>query len=90
MVSFEKVDVLNVTNGNRISTYVIPGVRGSGKICINGAAARLVKVRRNAFRLLPVARALLPVAVSLVQFQNQVDFKIRLNNLTPNMTRENG
>ena len=44
MVSFEKVDVLNVTNGNRISTYVIPGVRGSGKICINGAAARLVKV----------------------------------------------
>lgn len=44
MVSFEKVDVLNVTNGSRISTYVIPGVRGSGKICINGAAARLVKV----------------------------------------------
>ncbi len=44
MVPFEKVDVLNVTNGSRISTYVIPGVRGSGKICINGAAARLVKV----------------------------------------------
>ena len=44
MVSFEKVDVLNVTNGSRISTYVIPGIRGSKKICINGAAARLVKV----------------------------------------------
>lgn len=44
MVPFEKVDVLNVTNGSRITTYVIPGVRGSGKICINGAAARLVKV----------------------------------------------
>jgi len=44
MVPFEKVDILNVTNGSRISTYVIPGVRGSGKICINGAAARLVKV----------------------------------------------
>jgi len=44
MVAFEKVDVLNVTNGNRLTTYVIPGVRGSGKICINGAAARLVKV----------------------------------------------
>ena len=44
MVPFEKVDVLNVTNGNRLTTYVIPGVRGSGKICINGAAARLVKV----------------------------------------------
>jgi aspartate 1-decarboxylase len=44
MIAFEKVDILNVTNGNRLTTYVIPGVRGSGKICINGAAARLVKV----------------------------------------------
>ncbi len=44
MVPFEKVDILNVTNGSRITTYVIPGIRGSGKICINGAAARLVKV----------------------------------------------
>ena len=44
MIPFEKVDILNVTNGSRITTYVIPGVRGSGKICINGAAARLVKV----------------------------------------------
>lgn len=40
---FEKVDIYNVTNGNRLATYVIPGVAGSGKICINGAAARLVK-----------------------------------------------
>ena len=44
MVAFEKVDILNVTNGNRLTTYVIPGIRGSGKICINGAAARLVNV----------------------------------------------
>ena len=44
MMPFEVVDVLNVTNGNRLTTYVIPGVEGSGKICINGAAARLVKV----------------------------------------------
>ena len=44
MVAFEKVDILNVTNGSRLTTYVIPGVAGSGKICINGAAARLVKV----------------------------------------------
>ena len=44
MIPFEKVDILNVTNGSRITTYVIPGIRGSGKICINGAAARLVKV----------------------------------------------
>ena len=44
MVPFEKVDILNVTNGNRLTTYVIPGVRGSGKVCINGAAARMVHV----------------------------------------------
>lgn len=43
VVPFEKVSIYNVTNGNRLSTYVIPGVKGSGKICINGAAARLVK-----------------------------------------------
>ena len=43
MIPFEKVEIYNVTNGNRIATYVIPGVRGSGKICTNGAAARLVK-----------------------------------------------
>ncbi len=43
IIPFEKVDIYNVTNGNRLATYVIPGIEGSGKICINGAAARLVK-----------------------------------------------
>ncbi|WP_194949142.1 aspartate 1-decarboxylase [Actinomyces trachealis] len=38
----ERVDICNCTNGNRLSTYVIPGKRGTGEICINGAAARLV------------------------------------------------
>lgn len=38
----EKVDIYNVTNGNRLSTYVIPVERGSGEIGINGAAAHLV------------------------------------------------
>ena len=42
IIPFEKVDIYNVTNGNRLSTYVIPGERGSRKICINGAAARMV------------------------------------------------
>jgi aspartate 1-decarboxylase len=37
----EKVAVVNITNGNRIETYVIPGERQSGKIGINGAAAHL-------------------------------------------------
>ncbi|HOQ00436.1 MAG TPA: aspartate 1-decarboxylase [Acetivibrio clariflavus] len=39
----EKVQVVNNNNGNRFETYVIPGKRGSGMICLNGAAARLVQ-----------------------------------------------
>ena len=39
----EKIDIYDVTNGARLSTYVIPGVRGSGEVGINGAAAHLVK-----------------------------------------------
>ena len=42
IIPFEKVDIYNVTNGNRLSTYAIPGQEGAGEICINGAAARLV------------------------------------------------
>lgn len=38
----EKVDIYDVTNGARLSTYVIPGVPGSGEVGINGAAAHLV------------------------------------------------
>jgi aspartate 1-decarboxylase len=38
----EKIDIYDVTNGSRLSTNVIPGVRGSGEIGINGAAAHLV------------------------------------------------
>lgn len=42
LVSYEKVAVWNVTNGSRLETYAIEGQRGSGVICLNGAAARLV------------------------------------------------
>ncbi len=38
---WEKVQVVNVTNGNRFETYTIPGEAGKGDICLNGAAARL-------------------------------------------------
>ena len=37
---YEKVQVVNVTNGSRLETYTIAGARGSGVICMNGAAAR--------------------------------------------------
>ena len=43
MVEYEEVHVWDLTNGARISTYVIPGERGSGTVAINGAAAHLVK-----------------------------------------------
>jgi aspartate 1-decarboxylase len=38
---YEKVQVVNVSNGSRLETYTIAGARGSGVICLNGAAARL-------------------------------------------------
>lgn len=40
----EKVAIVNNNNGARFETYVIEGERGSGKICLNGAASRLVEV----------------------------------------------
>ncbi|WP_019555154.1 aspartate 1-decarboxylase [Propionispira raffinosivorans] len=39
----ERVQVVNNNNGTRLETYVIPGKAGSGVICLNGAAARLVQ-----------------------------------------------
>ena len=42
IVSYEKVAIWDVTNGSRLETYAIEGERGSGVICLNGAAARLV------------------------------------------------
>ncbi|GGD68943.1 aspartate 1-decarboxylase [Paenibacillus nasutitermitis] len=43
----EKVQIVNNNNGARLETYVIPGPRGSGVICLNGAAARLVQPGDN-------------------------------------------
>jgi aspartate 1-decarboxylase len=40
ILPFEAVQVWNVTNGSRLETYAIPAQRGSGEICLNGAAAR--------------------------------------------------
>ena len=40
----EKVQVLNINNGERLETYVIKGPRGSGSVCLNGPAARLAAV----------------------------------------------
>lgn len=40
----ERVQIVNNNNGERLETYVIPGERGTGTICLNGAAARKVEV----------------------------------------------
>lgn len=44
ILEYERVQVVDVNNGNRLETYVIAGERGSGMICLNGAAAKLVEV----------------------------------------------
>ncbi|PLT34898.1 aspartate 1-decarboxylase [Bacillus sp. V5-8f] len=43
MLPNEKVAIVNNNNGARLETYIIPGERGSGVVCLNGAAARLVQ-----------------------------------------------
>lgn len=41
MLIYEKVQVVNLNNGSRLETYLIPGKRNSGVVCLNGPAARL-------------------------------------------------
>jgi aspartate 1-decarboxylase len=42
ILPYERVEVLDINNGARLSTYAIEGKRGSGEICLNGAAARMI------------------------------------------------
>lgn len=65
MIENEKVQVLNLNNGERFETYIIKGKRGSGDICLNGAAARLV---------LP-GDILLIMAYALMDFNEAKSFK---------------
>lgn len=44
LVPHEAVNIWNVTNGERLQTYVLPSPKGSGEICLNGAAARRAEV----------------------------------------------
>ena len=43
ILPYEQVEVLNINNGARFTTYAIEGARESGRICLNGASARLAK-----------------------------------------------
>jgi aspartate 1-decarboxylase len=65
MIENEKVQVLNLNNGERFETYIIKGKRGSGDICLNGAAARLV---------IP-GDILLIMAYALIDFNEAKSFK---------------
>ncbi|MBH44522.1 MAG: aspartate 1-decarboxylase [Gammaproteobacteria bacterium] len=42
---YEKIDIYNISNGERLSTYAIPGKAESGIICVNGAACHKVKIK---------------------------------------------
>ena len=44
MIEGEKVQIVNINNGERLETYTIKGKRGSGEVCLNGPAARRVAV----------------------------------------------
>ena len=44
LIEGEKVQIVNVNNGERLETYVIKGARGSGTVCLNGPAARKAQV----------------------------------------------
>lgn len=44
MIENEKVQIVNINNGERLETYIIKGQRGSGEICLNGPAARKVAI----------------------------------------------
>lgn len=45
ILEYEQVHIVNINNGNRFETYTIAGERGSGMICLNGAAARQVQIK---------------------------------------------
>lgn len=57
IIEGEKVQIVNINNGERLETYVITGKRGSGEVCINGPAAR--KVTRGDIVII-ISYAILP------------------------------
>ena len=58
LIAGEKVQIVDNNNGERLETYIIKGERGSGCICLNGAAARKREIRFNPTR--PASRFVFP------------------------------
>ena len=65
MIEGEKVQIVNINNGERIETYIIKGERGSGKICLNGPAARRVAV----------GDVIIIIAYGMMDFEEAKSFK---------------
>ena len=61
----EKVQIVNINNGERLETYVIKGVRGSGAVCLNGPAARKVAV----------GDVVIIISYALMDFEKAKNFK---------------
>jgi aspartate 1-decarboxylase len=65
LIENEKVQVVNINNGERLETYVIRGERGSGTICLNGPAARKVAV----------GDVIIIISYALMDFEEAKSFK---------------
>lgn len=68
LIENEKVQVVNLNNGERLDTYVIKGERGSGRISLNGAAARKAQV----------GDVVIIISYALMDFEEAKTFKPRL------------
>ena len=65
LIAGEKVQIVDNNNGERLETYIIKGERGSGCICLNGAAARKVQV----------GDTVIIIAYALMDFEEAKNFK---------------
>lgn len=64
MIAGEKVQIVNINNGERLETYIIKGERGSGCVCLNGPAARKVVV----------GDVVIVISYALMDFEKAKDF----------------
>jgi len=68
IIENEKVQIVNINNGERLETYVIKGERGSGSICLNGPAARKAAV----------GDVIIIISYATIDFEEAKSFKPRL------------
>ncbi len=68
IIENEKVQIVNINNGERLETYVIKGKRGSGEVCMNGPAARKVAV----------GDIIIIISYALIDFEEAKSFEPRI------------